>query len=90
MKCIYLNKLRAQSEAHFDHEQWCNYFLHAGHLHIDGMSMSKSKKNFIKIKDALDFYTNREIRMLFLLHKYYDPMVYLILFILGLFKRSNG
>jgi cysteinyl-tRNA synthetase len=50
--------------------------MHAGHLHIEGRTMSKSKKNFITIKDALDLFTNREIRMLFLLHKYYEPMDY--------------
>ncbi|KAJ1675212.1 cysteinyl-tRNA synthetase, partial [Spiromyces aspiralis] len=43
----------AQSEAHFDHKQWVNYFMHAGHLHIEGSKMSKSLKNFISIKEAL-------------------------------------
>lgn len=26
-----------------------NYFLHTGHLHIEGLKMSKSLKNFITI-----------------------------------------
>lgn len=26
----------AQSEAYFGNQQWVNYFLHAGHLHIEG------------------------------------------------------
>ena len=30
--------------------QWVNYFLHAGHLEIEGLKMSKSLKNFISIK----------------------------------------
>lgn len=29
--------------------QWVNYFLHTGHLHIEGLKMSKSLKNFITI-----------------------------------------
>jgi len=29
---------------------WVNYFLHSGHLHIEGLKMSKSLKNFISIK----------------------------------------
>lgn len=33
--------------------QWVNYFLHAGHLHIKGLKMSKSLKNFITIRQAL-------------------------------------
>ncbi len=40
----------AQSEAYFDRGQWINYFLHSGHLHIEGKKMSKSLKNFITIR----------------------------------------
>lgn len=43
----------AQSEARFDNQQWINYFLHTGHLHIEGQKMSKSLKNFITIQEAL-------------------------------------
>lgn len=39
----------AQSEAHHGHGPWVNYFLHTGHLHIEGLKMSKSLKNFITI-----------------------------------------
>lgn len=66
----------AQSEAHFDNRQWVHYFMHAGHLHIDGLSMSKSKKNFITINDALEIYNCRQIRMLFLLRKFNDMLDY--------------
>ena len=31
-------------------EEWVKYFLHIGHLYIDGRKMSKSLKNFISIK----------------------------------------
>lgn len=33
-----------------DCHQWVNYFLHLGHLHIEGLKMSKSLKNFITIR----------------------------------------
>ncbi|KAJ6164607.1 hypothetical protein N7470_003279 [Penicillium chermesinum] len=45
----------AQSEAYFhNHEQWVNYFLHMGHLSIQGSKMSKSLKNFTTIREALE------------------------------------
>ena len=48
----------AQAEAYYhprddegcDCHQWVNYFLHSGHLHIHGLKMSKSLKNFITIR----------------------------------------
>ncbi|CCH42167.1 cysteinyl-tRNA synthetase [Wickerhamomyces ciferrii] len=55
----------AQSEACYDHEQWVNYFLHTGHLHIEGQKMSKSLKNFITIQEALEQYTPRQLRLAF-------------------------
>ncbi|CAN0370534.1 unnamed protein product [Pylaiella littoralis] len=76
----------AQAEAKYDCGQWVNYFLHTGHLHIKGFKMSKSLKNFITIKQALEENTSRQarkkktsrtrIRLLFLLHKYNTPMDY--------------
>lgn len=50
--------------------QWINYFLHAGHLHIEGQKMSKSLKNFVSIKEALSKYTARQVRILFLQHEW--------------------
>ncbi|XP_014447529.1 probable cysteine--tRNA ligase, mitochondrial isoform X2 [Tupaia chinensis] len=45
----------AQCEAFHGCEQWGNYFLHSGHLHVKGSNekMSKSLKNFITVKDFL-------------------------------------
>jgi cysteinyl-tRNA synthetase len=43
----------AQCTAYYQldpNQQWSNYFLHTGHLHISGRKMSKSLKNFITIK----------------------------------------
>lgn len=39
--------------------KWGNYFLHVGHLHIAGLKMSKSLKNFISIRDYLSKYTGK-------------------------------
>jgi len=66
----------AQSEAHFDSDSWVNYFLHSGHLTIQGCKMSKSLKNFITIKQALESYTSRQIRLLFLLHSWSSTLDY--------------
>ena len=58
----------AQSEAYHGCKQWVRYFLHAGHLDIDGLKMSKSLKNFITIRQALAAgYTARQLRMMVLL-----------------------
>ncbi|KAJ9467365.1 putative cysteine--tRNA ligase [Diplonema papillatum] len=64
----------AQSEACFGHSQWINYFFHAGHLRIKGLKMSKSLKNFVTIRQALEKFTPREIRMMFLLQPWWKEM----------------
>ncbi|SLM33526.1 cysteinyl-trna synthetase [Lasallia pustulata] len=65
----------AQSEAYWldkghEHQhQWVNYFMHMGHLSIQGSKMSKSLKNFTTIREALNRgdWTPRSLRILFLL-----------------------
>ncbi|ORC85816.1 putative cysteinyl-tRNA synthetase [Trypanosoma theileri] len=66
----------AQSEACHLEQQWVNYFLHCGHLHIKGLKMSKSLKNFITIRQALDELgvTPRAMRLLFLSNHWSKPM----------------
>ncbi|GME91427.1 cysteine-tRNA ligase activity protein [[Candida] boidinii] len=64
----------AQSEAHFGCKQWVNYFLHTGHLHIEGQKMSKSLKNFITIDEALDKYSSRQLRLCFALVQWNNPL----------------
>uniref|UniRef100_A0A0M3JXA8 Cysteine--tRNA ligase, cytoplasmic n=1 Tax=Anisakis simplex TaxID=6269 RepID=A0A0M3JXA8_ANISI len=66
----------AQVEAHYDCDNWVNYFLHCGTLRIAGMKMSKSLKNFITINDALKQYTARQLRFLFLMHNWTDVLDY--------------
>ncbi|GJP71861.1 hypothetical protein CLOP_g2659, partial [Closterium sp. NIES-67] len=66
----------AQAEAFHECSQWVNYFLHAGHLHIEGHKMSKSLKNFITIRQALEKYSARQFRLLFLLQAWDKPINY--------------
>ncbi|KAJ3125327.1 hypothetical protein HK100_010866 [Physocladia obscura] len=66
----------AQSEAHFNCKQWVNYFLHSGHLHVEGQKMSKSLKNFTSIAEALEQNTAAQIRIMFLLHRWDSVLDY--------------
>ena len=64
----------AQTEAYYSSQQWTNYFLHAGHLHIKGLKMAKSLKNFITIREALDKFSAKQIRIMFLLQQWDRPV----------------
>ncbi|BBN14707.1 cysteinyl-tRNA synthetase [Marchantia polymorpha subsp. ruderalis] len=66
----------AQAEAFYGCSQWVNYFFHSGHLAIDGLKMSKSLKNFITIKQALEMYTARQLRFLFVIQLWDKPMTF--------------
>ncbi|XP_029353845.1 cysteine--tRNA ligase, cytoplasmic isoform X1 [Echeneis naucrates] len=66
----------AQSEAFFENDYWVRYFLHTGHLTIAGCKMSKSLKNFITIKEALEKNTARQLRLAFLMHSWKDTLDY--------------
>ncbi|KXL44778.1 hypothetical protein M433DRAFT_154866 [Acidomyces richmondensis BFW] len=71
----------AQSEAYWaesgkESKQWVNYFLHMGHLSIQGSKMSKSLKNFTTIREALKKgdWTPRGLRIVFLLGSWRDGL----------------
>lgn len=66
----------AQSEAYHQCGQWVNYFFHAGHLHIKGLKMSKSLKNFVTIRQALQEHSARQLRLMFLMQPWDKPMNY--------------
>eukprot|EP00931_Biecheleriopsis_adriatica_P102302 TRINITY_DN77290_c0_g1_i1.p1 TRINITY_DN77290_c0_g1~~TRINITY_DN77290_c0_g1_i1.p1 ORF type:complete len:866 (+),score=255.44 TRINITY_DN77290_c0_g1_i1:117-2714(+) len=66
----------AQSEAYLQRSQWVNYFWHAGHLHIEGLKMSKSLKNFITIRQALQVHTSRQLRLMILMQAWDKGMNY--------------
>ncbi|KAL8638777.1 MAG: hypothetical protein Q9226_008961 [Calogaya cf. arnoldii] len=66
----------AQSEAywcdkqHGGQHQWVNYFMHMGHLDVQGAKMSKSLKNFVTIRHELGReggLNSRSMRILFML-----------------------
>ncbi|KAL8669004.1 MAG: hypothetical protein Q9168_006384 [Polycauliona sp. 1 TL-2023] len=66
----------AQSEAywcdknHGGQHQWVNYFMHMGHLDVQGAKMSKSLKNFVTIRHELSRKggsSPRSMRILFML-----------------------
>ncbi|TBU05182.1 cysteine--tRNA ligase [Hamiltosporidium magnivora] len=66
----------AQSQAFLNSNLWCPYFLHSGHLSIDGLKMSKSLKNFITVEESLKNFTPRQLRILFLNTNWWAPMTY--------------
>ena len=69
--------LQANAHNNNNNNDWVKYFLHSGHLHIAGQKMSKSLKNFITIEDYLEnMGTSRELRTLFLLHKWNKELEY--------------
>ncbi|XP_054831088.1 probable cysteine--tRNA ligase, mitochondrial [Eublepharis macularius] len=67
----------AQCEAYHQCQQWGNYFLHSGHLHVKGsVKMSKSLKNYITIKDFLKKSSSDQFRMFCLRSGYKSAVEY--------------
>ncbi|XP_014478439.1 PREDICTED: probable cysteine--tRNA ligase, mitochondrial isoform X2 [Dinoponera quadriceps] len=61
----------AQSCCYHGVEQWVNYWLHCGHLHLKGdVKMSKSLGNTVSIRDYLEKYSANHLRMVCLLSHY--------------------
>ncbi|KAF9764533.1 Cysteine--tRNA ligase [Nosema granulosis] len=66
----------AQCQAYYQSRPWIKYFLHSGHLNIDGLKMSKSLKNFTTIREILKTSTPNQLRILFLNHQWSKDMNY--------------
>ncbi|XP_066872737.1 probable cysteine--tRNA ligase, mitochondrial isoform X2 [Kogia breviceps] len=68
----------AQCEVFHQCQQWGNYFLHSGHLHVKGKEekMSKSLKNYITIKDFLSTASPDVFRLFCLRSSYRSAMDY--------------
>ncbi|KAK6089189.1 hypothetical protein P3W45_001816 [Vairimorpha bombi] len=66
----------AQCQAFYKKSPWVNYFMHTGHLNINGLKMSKSLKNFTTIKSILERCTPVQLRILFLYHQWNKDMNY--------------
>ena len=68
-----------QCGAYFNNpeHQWVNYFLHVGHLHIEGLKMSKSLKNFITLQNMLEqSYTVNQFRLFCLMSRFHHTTEY--------------
>lgn len=59
-------------------DQWVNYWMHTGQLHVQGdqQKMSKSLGNTILVSEFLKHYSADEFRMACLLSNYRNPMAY--------------
>lgn len=68
----------AQCEVFHQCQQWGNYFLHSGHLHVKGKEekMSKSLKNYITIKDFLKTFSPDVFRFFCLRSSYRSAIDY--------------
>jgi cysteinyl-tRNA synthetase len=50
--------------------------MHTGHLHIAGLKMSKSLKNFLSIRETLEQVTASQLRIMFLMHQWDSVLDY--------------
>ncbi|KFO35051.1 Putative cysteinyl-tRNA synthetase, mitochondrial [Fukomys damarensis] len=68
----------AQCEVFHQCGQWGNYFLHSGHLHIQGQEekMSKSLRNYVTIKDFLRSFSPDVFRLFCLRSSYRSAIDY--------------
>jgi cysteinyl-tRNA synthetase len=64
---------RAQSEA-ASGKTFVNYWMHVGYMNIEGIKMSKSKGNFVLVRDILNDYPAEVIRMFILSAHYRGPI----------------
>ncbi|MBQ8651539.1 MAG: cysteine--tRNA ligase [Alphaproteobacteria bacterium] len=64
----------AQSCAINPCEPMANYWIHNGHLNVNGKKMSKSLGNFYTVRDLLDKYDGDVIRLCLLMTHYSSPM----------------
>lgn len=64
----------AQSCAISGTKTMAKYWMHNGHLNIDGVKMSKSLGNFFTVHDILDKYDGEVIRLALLMAHYASPM----------------
>jgi cysteinyl-tRNA synthetase len=60
----------AQQEAASGKKPFVRYWLHTGFLNINSAKMSKSKHNFLTVRDALNTYDYRTLRFFFLSNHY--------------------
>ncbi|MEM0147374.1 MAG: cysteine--tRNA ligase [Candidatus Micrarchaeaceae archaeon] len=66
----------AQAEAAFGKKPFVKYWLHSGVVTVKGSKMSKSLKNFIKIRDFISMYGAEALKMLVLSTHYRKEIDY--------------
>lgn len=66
----------AQSESFHGKSDWCNYFLHSGHVMLKDTKISKSLGNTISIDEVLMQCTPAQFRLLCLASKYNQSFNY--------------
>lgn len=64
---------RAQSEA-ANHMKFVNYWMHVGYMNISGEKMSKSKGNFVFVRDIIVDFPAEVLRMFILSAHYRGPI----------------
>ena len=64
----------AQSCAAYGTQLMAKYWMHNGHLMVDGAKMSKSLGNFFTVRDLLKNYDGEVIRLIFLQTHYRQPL----------------
>jgi cysteinyl-tRNA synthetase len=55
-------------------QSMANYWIHNGHLNVNGVKMSKSLGNFFTVHELLERYNGEVLRMVFLMTHYAAPM----------------
>lgn len=66
----------AQAEAFTGVQPFVRYWMHAGHVNIEGAKMSKSLRNFVAVKDALGRFPPQVVRFFFINMHYRSPLDY--------------
>ncbi|MEC8562151.1 MAG: cysteine--tRNA ligase [Pseudomonadota bacterium] len=64
----------AQSECAFHNEKYANYWVHNGHVTIDGQKMSKSLGNIIRVRDLLKKEPGEVVRFALISTHYRQPL----------------
>ena len=64
----------AQSECAFHNEKYANYWVHNGHVTIDGQKMSKSLGNIIRVRELLKKEPGEVVRFALISTHYRQPL----------------
>ncbi len=64
----------AQMESASGKKPMVKYWMHTGFLNVNGQKMSKSLKNFITVKNALEKYNYKTLRFFYLNSNYRSPI----------------